>query len=265
MRESPELNPPPRAGVPEHPGPRLRWPPPRQFEQPDDTATLPAIGLEQLEHPCVIGAPLSCQRPADHARNVVVADGDRVWIAAGDREHLRLRPRANATDEADVDAGLEPGRSSCARNERLRPAPLETETVKREVGRRGNALSRWRRARAGGPRRRLPEGAQHPVVGATRLRASHLLLGDRPQQRLEHGVGSPQAKAPEAALEVANEWMPGCEVLWTVVLAEQRRSVRHRPLRARPPGLDGHFTRDLLHDPGRGGAERRPRRPPRFP
>ena len=66
---------------------------PLEFEEPHDARPLPAIGLEQLEHPGVRAARLAGQRVGDQVREVEVADAHRVDVAERPDTDLGRGPR----------------------------------------------------------------------------------------------------------------------------------------------------------------------------
>ena len=69
---------------------------PADLEQALHAPALPAIRLEQLEHPGVVGPGLAGQRPGHDARQVVVADADGVRVAERDADDLGRGPGTDA-------------------------------------------------------------------------------------------------------------------------------------------------------------------------
>ena len=109
---------------------------PSDLQQPLDSATLPAVRLEQLEHARVVGPRLAGERPGDGVRDVEVADAHRVGVAEGAAHDLRGGP--------GTDAG-----------KRSQPA--------RRLG--GGA----RRIQPGGPRRCAADDVGAPALDAERV------------------------------------------------------------------------------------------------
>src|SRR5262245_57793533 len=70
----------------------------RELEQADRPRPLASIRLQQLQHPRVIAAGLARQRPADHVRQVEVADAHRVGVPERGAGRLRGGPRTDALD-----------------------------------------------------------------------------------------------------------------------------------------------------------------------
>lgn len=75
----------------------------QQAQQPE---TMPAKGLEQLEHPSVVGADLASQRPSHDGREMQVAGRHGVGIAERQAHRHLHRPGAAAGDRSEDPPGL---------------------------------------------------------------------------------------------------------------------------------------------------------------
>jgi hypothetical protein len=76
-----------------------------------------AVGLQQRQHPGVVSAWLSGQRPGHLVGQMEVADAHRVSVAKGDPDDFGFRPRSDSRQgaeaatsllDAEVDCLLEP-------------------------------------------------------------------------------------------------------------------------------------------------------------
>src|SRR5664279_2663148 len=78
-----------------HPRTVARHPHPTGFDEPDDALPVPAERLEDFEHAGVVGAGAAGEDEPDHARQVVVADRDRVGRGVAALDDLGRRPLAD--------------------------------------------------------------------------------------------------------------------------------------------------------------------------
>ena len=92
---------------------------PAELEQPDDASALPAVRLEQLEHPRVGPARLARQRERHEVGQMEVADADRVLVT--ERPNRRLRRRSTVRSPARTAAGRTHPRVACRRSPRTTP------------------------------------------------------------------------------------------------------------------------------------------------
>ena len=229
-----------------------------ELEEADDPRALAAERLEELQHPRVVAARLARQREGDQARQVEVTDADGVRVAERPDADLGRRPRPDARYRRQPRIGV--GAAGDRRSPRTR---------RRVTRRAGSARLVAARSRTGGTRNRggspappgsgpggaaTPEGPGagspwariEPVPGAPCLLAGDLLLEDRGHEGLEDSAGArdPDARAPSR--QFRHERMSRRDRNGLAAKSEERRDVRQRADRARPPRLG----RDLVAAPG---------------
>src|SRR5215204_4462151 len=84
-----------------------------ELEEADDAGALAAVWLEELEHALVRTAGLAGEGPADHVRDVEVADADRVWVPERTEADLGRGPRADARDRSQRGVRRRQRRPAC--------------------------------------------------------------------------------------------------------------------------------------------------------
>jgi hypothetical protein len=111
------------------------------------------------------------------------------------------------------------------------------------------------------PGRGLTVAADQAAERAECLRAGHLLLEDRGDERLDDGARSTDPQPDQAAHQVRDDRVARHERGRVVVEPDQRRERVEEALRARPPRF-GHEAIALVDERHRGRSGRRPCRPP---
>ena len=132
-----------------------------------------AIRLQQLEHALVRRARRAVESEADHVRQVVVADRDRVGVAERDQGHLRRGPRPDTGERLQPAPGagqvhltgfLEAPRAARRADDHLGTAALDAEPVELPVGRFGEHGRGRGHPQADRPGRRAAEGRDEGAV-----------------------------------------------------------------------------------------------------
>lgn len=216
----------------------LRWSKARTFQHPYDPAPLPRVRPEELQHPSVVGAGLSRERPGNDVRQVIVTDDDRIRIAVNRLDDTSRSPRADARDRLQaflcqprfhLCSFLKTSRSRARASQDVRPGALDAEGMELVIRDRRKRL--WVRGET------EPEGARSRGSEPICQEAERAMCFPTGDPLAEHGgdqgihdhAGAAHPPPGVATLDVSHHIVAGYEFLRPVVEPHERRKIVQCP------------------------------------